>query len=646
MLWLAFQAGGYFPTGYLPAGAALWGACAVVLAIRPPAYRVGTHALLGLGALAGLAAWTGLSTAWSLDAPSGLEEAQRTLVYVGLFGLGILAAGSGRLAAAVVWLLGAVALTVVLAGLLERLLPDGASVLSAAGYRLDHPLTYFNAFGALASLTAVLHAGLAGDPRGRLALRALAAAASLSALVAMYFTLSRGAWLALGVGVLVLLVVSPHRRTAIVSVAIVGTLFAIALLRLRAYPALVDDPALGVGQDQAGRDFLPELAALVALAAGAQALVVWTQQRWAWRLKPLARGARQAVPYAAGLVLVGAVAGYAANSSRIEARANDAGDYIERQWDDFSATSRTPGGTARLTSASGTRSDLYGVAIDAWTDRPLAGDGAGSFRARYARERDAGQDARNAHSLYLETLSDTGLIGFALLAAFLASLVMAASRAIRRPTGLTSASAAAVTAAVAVWAAHSAVDWDWQMTSLTGLALLLAATLYAPGRRRRSSSADGRRRKSARSASAGGSGLRGLLASPHAGARLAAVGCLLLAGYLAMSARDADRVRDGIELIQRGEYGAAAERVRGVDLEPAAAQATIVRAYAARGQGDERAAEKAFADAVRMSPNDWSIRRVRAINLLNAGDRRGARRQIERALELNPLMRLPSGFQR
>jgi O-antigen ligase len=184
--------------------------------------------------------------------------------------------------------------------------------------------------------------------------------------------------------------------------------------------------------------------------------------------------------------VIAALAGYVAAADRIEGGVVDAGDHVQRQWDDFlrpAATSAT--GTARLTTTQGTRSDVYRVALEGWRDHPLAGEGAGAFRVRWARDRDVGEYLVNAHSLPLETLGDTGVIGLALLAAFLASLGVAAARSIRRPGALTAAEAAAVTAACAVWAAHSAVDWDWQVPALTGLVLVLAATLYPYGRRTR-----------------------------------------------------------------------------------------------------------------------------------------------------------------
>ena len=88
----------------------------------------------------------------------------------------------------------------------------------------------------------------------------------------MYLSLSRGAWLALGVGVLVLLLASRERWSLAGSLALVGGLTALAALRLGDLPALVDDPTLGSGQLDAGRGLWPQLLGLLLLAGGVQRL--------------------------------------------------------------------------------------------------------------------------------------------------------------------------------------------------------------------------------------------------------------------------------------------------------------------------------------------------------------------------------------
>jgi O-antigen ligase len=165
---------------------------------------------------------------------------------------------------------------------------------------------------------------------------------------------------------------------------------------------------------------------------------------------------------------------------------------VSRQWQDFlRPTTGVEQGSARLTTAKGTRSDLYRVAFDGFEEHPLRGDGAGGFTVRWMQHRRVYEAVRDAHSLELETLGELGAVGGLILLAFLATLVWAAVRSRIRRAALPRAHAAAVGAACSVWVAHSAVDWDWQMPALTGCVLVLAATLYPVGTMRRRRRASG-----------------------------------------------------------------------------------------------------------------------------------------------------------
>src|SRR6185436_19716080 len=89
------------------------------------------------------------------------------------------------------------------------------------------------------------------------------------------------------------------------------------------------------------------------------------------------------------------------------------------------------------------------------------------------------EKVRDAHSLYLETLGELGLVGLALLLVVIGALAWSILRARVRPVALPRAQVAAVGAAFAAWAVHAAADWDWQVPALTGLAMMLAAATMA-----------------------------------------------------------------------------------------------------------------------------------------------------------------------
>src|SRR4029079_6875675 len=116
-------AGGYFPAAYLEGGAVALAALGVLLAVSLPRYALSAHALAGLGTLSLLAAWTGLSASWSPAPDAALADLQRDLLYVALFGLGLLAAGSGRHAALLGRVVLALIVVIIAAGLLSRFAP-------------------------------------------------------------------------------------------------------------------------------------------------------------------------------------------------------------------------------------------------------------------------------------------------------------------------------------------------------------------------------------------------------------------------------------------------------------------------------------------------------------------------------------------
>ena len=130
---------------------------------------------------------------------------------------------------------------------------------------------------------------------------------------------------------------------------------------------------------------------------------------------------------------------------------------------------------ARFGSTDSNRYAYWEVAANAFADAPLRGHGSGSFSVLWLRERTVAEAVRDAHSLELETAAELGLVGLALLAALLGGIAVCAARAAR-------ADAAAVAGPIAVlaaWAAHSAVDWDWEMPALTLVAVLLAGLVIA-----------------------------------------------------------------------------------------------------------------------------------------------------------------------
>jgi hypothetical protein len=455
---LAFFSGGFFAGARLAAGVAAWAllAAALVAADRP---RAGRHAAWALGGLALLTGWTALSAAWAPLGATAADALERALLYLGALAAAYVAFAPRAASRWAEPALAAGTLVVALYGLAGRLLPDVVHLTrtASAGGRLDQPLTYWNATGALAALGAVLCARLAGDRTRPLALRAAAAAGAAPLGLAVYLSFSRGALAALGVGMAVLLALAPtwpQLRAGAVALEAGAAAAGVASL----LPAV--ERAEGDGWAAQGAVML---AALLGIMAGAAALQAWSARAEAAATTPAGplphpRPVRRAATLAA---LVLALAPFAAAALQVE------GD--EPAGPAFGATAE------RFGSAGSPRFEYWEAALAGFAREPAAGHGAGAFRAVWLRERDVPGKVLDAHSLELETAVELGLIGLALLLALLGGVAAAARRAHRGDPVL----AAGPAAAAAAWAAHSAIDWDWEMPALTLVAVVLGGVLLA-----------------------------------------------------------------------------------------------------------------------------------------------------------------------
>ncbi len=374
------------------------------------------------------------------------------------------------------------------AALMSRLFPDivpsDESVL--ADYRLSYPLTYWNAVGAMAAMGALLSLGLASNPRS-LPWSAGSPRRSRAARHDDAADALARSWLALIVGVAVLVLLGAHRGALLITGTIVGIAAAWRSCACRSYGALVDSPTAGDGQGPRARS---SRASSPCSRGGAGVLIAMLAAgRRSVMVNDLVERARRPVTLAvAGVAVLLACIVYATSSTTVEGRSargiDRAENWVERQWDEFMApSSYVASGTERLTSASGTRSELYRVAIDGFEDNPLFGSGAGSFEVLWYRNRRVDEDVRDAHSLDLEVLSELGLVGALLLVGLVGSFGVAIVRTRHKGGAVTRSEAAAAGAACCVWVIHSFVDWDWQMPAVSGVTLLIAAAVLPEGRR-------------------------------------------------------------------------------------------------------------------------------------------------------------------
>jgi hypothetical protein len=445
---LAFFTGGYFDGPREVAGVVAWllAAAALVLSPRPlPRLTAGRVAVGGLGLL-GL--WTLLSFTWAPIPGSAFHYGQRVVMYLGVL-LGAVALLRGRRPLrAVVPALAGGALIVVGYGISERLLPGLLHFersLSAEG-RLEQPLTYWNAMGELAALGLVLCAALAGDASRPARLRAAAAAASAPLGMGLYITFSRGALFACVAGLVALVVLVRRREQLHAALACFGAaaLAAIAAAPFHGVTGLTGSAGTREGQG----------AVVFVLVVAIAAVAALVQLRLARR-----RSAELALPRRAPLIALVAICAGLALAIVVGAKERSAAPLS--------------GGATRLTTLQSNRYAYWDVALRAFGDEPLRGVGAGGWAVYWLRDRKVNEFAQDAHSLPLQTLAELGIVGFALLLAFLGGVAWAARDALRVAPGL----AGGLAAGLVVWVAHAPLDWDWEMPAVTLIALVLAGAL-------------------------------------------------------------------------------------------------------------------------------------------------------------------------
>jgi hypothetical protein len=453
---LAFFTGGYFDRARLIAGLLAWALLVVGALASPHPLPRTTAGRVALGGLLALCAWTALSASWAPIAGRAEDDLQRLLLYLAFFAAGVMCM---RGPATRAWLEPGVVLgtlAVVAYGLSERLLPGLVELSrseSAAG-RLEQPITYWNAYGIVAAVGMILAVHLAGDPDRPRRLRAACAAAAVPLGLGLYLTFARGALGALALGLLVLLALAPAGREQLRAVVVVLGAAALASLVASFLPTVKSLDRGEIGDPTEG---LVMFAALVGLALAAGLLA----PRAARRPLPVPRlpvSRAVAVLSVAAVVIVSAITAVAL----LEGKPSNVSP----------ARGANP---ARLASIDTNRYRYWEVALESFGHEPLRGIGSGGFYVEWLMQHDRVDRSGDAHSLYLETAAELGIVGVVLLALFLGGVTAAVVQLFR----INSRAAAGLAGGISAWAFHACLDWDWEMPAATLPALLLAAAAVA-----------------------------------------------------------------------------------------------------------------------------------------------------------------------
>jgi O-antigen ligase len=560
-------------------------------------------AVVAVGLFAAFTVWTLISVRWAADAERAFAQFNQVALYVAVFAIAIVLA---RLIPARV-LVGGVALALVgvaVVALVSRFFPSsygvepgGAILQELSNGRLSFPLGYWNGLGIEVALAYPLLLSLMSSRRSRLA-SALAALPLPILAAVMYLTSSRGAFVAAGVAVVIFVLLTPRRWTALAAVVVVGGAGAVAIAVLVPKKALVNGDmgtSLGVHQGH-------HAALWIGIACVVTALVWLGLAELGRRLPSPSRLVGQVTAgVLVALVLIAIVLAHPI-----------------RQFDTFKSNAAVghAHGTATAnhllnTSGSG-RWQFWTAAISEFKAHPLNGGGAGSWLAWWLRHPVIPAFTQYTHSLYLESLAELGIIGLLLIGA---AVLVAVVGAVRSALVLESAEIAAAAACGIAFFAAAAYDWVWQLSgiAIVGVGMLGFALGALPSTR------------------ASAAARLGVLRPAIALVAVAAI----IPQYVVLAAGSHLRDSQAAFRANNGDK-ARSEALAAKAIEPWAASPYLQLGFVSEGEDHFNAAAHWLDKAISRSRDDWNLWLVAARIETERGKVALARRDLAEARRLNP----------
>jgi O-antigen ligase len=610
--YFAFNAGGFYPAPVAFVAVVLV-LLLVLRAIGSTSPFEGAGWMVGAsGASLGLfALLTLLSASWSHIPGEALAEFDRVLVYLlvmVLFGTVV------RSRARLVWILRALAVGIfVVCGcaLTTRLLPNvWPTSPSFVNSRLSFPITYWNVLGLLAVMGIILCCQFTSDEREPAVSRIASAAAVPVLATTLLFTFSRGS-IAVCIMALVVYALVGRPRGLMSAVVAVGPATAVAIkVAFDANLLATSDPTALSARSQGHHVAIVVVACVLAAAAIRAVLSMLVDPRLERLTIPARHRRRVAL---AGWITVGAIAviaiiGLSGTVSR---------DYHKflKPLGNYSTDLRS-----RLSDPSNNgRLEMWRIAWHEFKAAPVLGQGAGTFQDSFLEHRTTDQFVVNAHSLYMETLDELGVVGLVLLLAVILAILV---RAATRSRGPDRALYAGVFALMLAWALETGIDWDWQMPVVTVVFFALGGAVLArraPGSATPDAPGDADHR-------------RGL--SPPTRAAIG-IGCLVLAvapAYVWLSQR---KFNQAATAFSAGDCRTASDdALSSISILGVEPQAYEVVAYCDIHRDLPNLAIKAMKQAVSLDPQNWNYtyglalaRAAAGLNPLSAA---------HRALQLDP----------
>ncbi|HET9678130.1 MAG TPA: O-antigen ligase family protein [Solirubrobacterales bacterium] len=615
ILGLALAGGGFFLSERHIAGLAVWLIVVAMLALGvagkatfgPPFYWA-------TGLIGALALFSAFSSLWSGSVELSITEADRVIVYLGVFLASFLIVQTEQRRQRFAEGIGISLIAIAVIALATRLLPHLVELGPGLGSnpRLAYPLGYWNANGLAFGIAAAFCLWLSRRSLSG-ALRWLAVAALPALLLALYFTYSRGGLLALLIACGCLIALS-HDRLWLLATLAIGAVGALpALLAVQARDSLANNVADGATVGQ-GATVLLILLAGTALALGLFALLRRLERsdaEMASRALAISRDPKVLKRLALGLALLAIGAAIAVGG---------------RAWNQFSSSDvQFPNEPqAHYTEFSGAgRHEFWRVAVDAFGEKPALGHGAGTYRFSWDQLRHTEQKVLDAHSLYLEAFAELGVVGGLVVLAMVIFILVTGFLAWRAASGARRELYAILFAACLAFAVNAGIDWFWEIAVLgaiffTAGGALVAARCQQLARRRAASNGRGEQRR---------------FGIAIAGLAVAWISALALIGPLLVERE----IHSSNAAAASGDLPGAIDHADTArSIEPWAATPYQQLGLLAESEGDYATAIQRLGQAIDREEGNWQLYYLRARVENKASDEAAARADLAEAKRLNP----------
>lgn len=525
--------------------------------------------------LAGVVLWSGVGVWWSIAPDLTWRYTNRGLAYAAFLLLGLLVAAAVPRAPRVVAAGLAVLVGAVVAWALAGKMAPALYEDSFRFARLRDPLEYWNALALVAGTGLPLALWISASRVHANLVRAAGAVLLLATTVTLLLTYSRGGVAVAAVAVAVWLALTDRRLEGVAALAIAGLPAVAVSAWAFGRPGLSEDgQPYGVRFDDGVR-----FGVVLALAGALVFAVAFLAARYEERRPPTPDLAHRLLRWAA----LGATAAAVLAFALLFVLADPIG-WAGDQVDDFTSpsTQPVPQGPERIASiGSNNRWGWWEEAWEAFTDDPVGGTGAGTFRLVHLKLTDDANIVTEPHNLPLQALAETGLVGFLLAAAAGLAALLAVRAALRRLGGEERAAGLALAVAALLYPLHGLVDYDWDFVSVTAPFFFTLGVLLAVGAPVR------------------------VVRRPIEVLATAAVAltgaALLLMPWLADRSIDSAQ-----ESLFAGRAGEAADRA-GVarSLNPFSVEPLFVAALAEQAQGDTLEALRLYVRTTELQPENW-----------------------------------------